>query len=179
MSMASIQSRKLRCTADVKMRLPATRAEMMDITRVATTRHLFPLRAPPMARPPEIKKRTAVHIPMHWCLTYSAGCVLLGKQLNRSWTEKCLKYQAYATFLKSWWLKDVKYDWAPNSNDDDVKSSLRHFSWKWGSQTVMANARLWVAIRDSHRKFPGAPWKCPFFTERARITGGERVTQRH
>ena len=43
---------------------PARIAEMIDITMVATTRHLLLLCAPPMARPPEIKKRTEVQIPV-------------------------------------------------------------------------------------------------------------------
>merc|ERR1719266_2717666 len=45
-------------------RMPAETAEMMAITKVATTKHLFPLRAPPMARPPEMKKKTEVQIPV-------------------------------------------------------------------------------------------------------------------
>ena len=45
-------------------RMPAETAEMMAITMVATTRHLFPLRAPPMASPPETKKKTEVQIPV-------------------------------------------------------------------------------------------------------------------
>ena len=49
---------------DRMRRMPAETAEMMAITKVATTKHLFPLRAPPMARPPEMKKKTEVQIPV-------------------------------------------------------------------------------------------------------------------
>merc|ERR1711953_192603 len=49
---------------DMIRRMPAETAEMMAITKVATTKHLFPLRAPPMARPPEMKKKTEVQIPV-------------------------------------------------------------------------------------------------------------------
>ena len=45
-------------------RMPAETAEMMAITMVATTRHSFPLCAPPMANPPEMKKKTEVQIPV-------------------------------------------------------------------------------------------------------------------
>jgi len=37
-------------------RTPAQTAEMMAMTMVATTRPFFPLCAPNMARPPEVKK---------------------------------------------------------------------------------------------------------------------------
>ena len=58
----SMDSRKRK--KDKIMRNIAATAEMIDITMVATTRHLFPVCAPPMARPPEMKKRTEVQIPV-------------------------------------------------------------------------------------------------------------------
>jgi hypothetical protein len=41
----------------------AMMAEKMAITRVATTRHLLPLCAPPMASPPVMMKNTAASMP--------------------------------------------------------------------------------------------------------------------
>ena len=38
-------------------------AEKMAITRVATTRHLLPLRAPPMVIPPVVMKNTEANMP--------------------------------------------------------------------------------------------------------------------
>ena len=45
------------------VRVLAMMAEKMAITRVATTRHLLPLRAPPMASPPVVMKKTAARMP--------------------------------------------------------------------------------------------------------------------
>ena len=45
------------------IRVLAMMAEKMAITRVATTRHLLPLRAPPMASPPVVMKKTAARMP--------------------------------------------------------------------------------------------------------------------
>ena len=45
------------------IRVLAMMAEKMAITRVATTRHLLPLRAPPMASPPVVMKNTAAKMP--------------------------------------------------------------------------------------------------------------------
>ena len=44
-------------------RVQAMMAEKMAITRVATTRHLLPLRAPPMASPPVVMKNTEANVP--------------------------------------------------------------------------------------------------------------------
>ena len=48
---------------DAMRRPPAQTAEMMLIIMVDTTRHLLPLRAPPMLSPPETTKNTDVQIP--------------------------------------------------------------------------------------------------------------------
>ena len=45
-------------------RMPALTAEMIAMTMVATTRHRFPEQAPPMARLPEMKKKTDVQMPV-------------------------------------------------------------------------------------------------------------------
>ena len=45
------------------IRMQAMMAEKMAITRVATTRHLLPLCAPPMASPPVVMKNTAASMP--------------------------------------------------------------------------------------------------------------------
>ena len=44
-------------------RVQAMMAEKMAITRVATTRHLLPLRAPPIVSPPVVMKNTEANMP--------------------------------------------------------------------------------------------------------------------
>ena len=48
----------------MQRRTPTLTAEMTDITSVATTRYLFPERAPPIASPPQMKKTGEVQIPV-------------------------------------------------------------------------------------------------------------------
>ena len=45
------------------IRVLAMMAEKMAITRVATTRHLLPLRAPPIVSPPVVMKNTEANVP--------------------------------------------------------------------------------------------------------------------
>ena len=48
---------------DRVIRMQAMMAERMAITRVATTRHLLPLRAPTMESPPVVMNNTAARMP--------------------------------------------------------------------------------------------------------------------